>query len=188
MDNILPLIRGLDVTPLLLELKNNPQLWNTNTYRTSNPNSPHREVDDIWIRYNRMEVLENTPELLHAEHDSVWYPAIERLPSLRKLALDLMHHVKGERLGGILITRIPPWKQVYPHDDRGSWHAAYYDKYAVQLESAPGQSFEFEEGGFAAAPGDVYWFNNQVKHWVTNNSDFDRITAIICIRTDKGVA
>jgi len=188
MDNLLPVIRVLDVTLLLLELKNNPQLWNTNTYRTSNPNSPHREVDDIWVRYNHREVLENTPELLHEEHDSVWYPAIERLPSLRKLALDLMHYVKGERLGGILITRIPSGKQVYPHDDCGSWHAAYYDKYAVQLESAPEQAFEFEGERLVAAPGDVYWFNNQKVHWVTNNSNVDRITAIICIRTDKGVA
>jgi hypothetical protein len=56
------------------------------------------------------------------------------------------------------------------------------------LESAPGQSFNFKNGGLAAAPGDVYWFNNQEEHWVKNDSDVDRITAIICIRTDKGVA
>jgi hypothetical protein len=188
MDNMLLLARGLNIVPLLLEIKNNPQLWNEHTYRTSNPTSPHREVDDIWVRYNRKEVLETSPELFNAEHDSVWYPAIERLPSLRKMALDLMHYVKGERLGGILITRVRPGKQVYPHTDYGSWHSAYYDKYAIQLESAPGQSFNFKNGGLAAAPGDVYWFNNQEEHWVKNDSDVDRITAIICIRTDKGVA
>jgi quercetin dioxygenase-like cupin family protein len=186
MDNLLLINRGLNVVPLLLELKNNPQLWNEHKYRTSNPTSPHREVDDIWVRYNRMEVLENAPELFNAEHDSVWYPAIERLPSLRKMALDLMHYVGGERLGGILITRVKPGCRVYPHHDCGAWHSAYYDKYAIQLESAPGQSFDFDGESLSASPGDTYWFNNQKVHWVNNNSDVDRITVIVCIRTDKG--
>jgi hypothetical protein len=187
MDNLLHIAQGVNVIPTLLEIKNNPQLWNQHAYRTSSDDSPHREVSDIWVRYNDINNLDmNDPQKFNQEHESVWYPSIDKLPSIKKIAYDLMHYVNGERLGGILITKIKPGKQCYPHDDVGSWHSAYYDKYAVQLEGDCKQAFHFEEGSFSAKPGDIYWFNNQEKHWVTNDSDVDRITMIICIRTNKG--
>jgi hypothetical protein len=95
-----------------------------------------------------------------------------------------MYLVKGERLGGILITRIPPGGICKPHHDRGTWHASYYDKYALQLESHPFQAFHFDEGSYSAMPGELYWFNNQEVHWVTNESPIDRITLIFCIKVD----
>ena len=188
MKNLLHIAAGIDILPLLLEIKNNPQLWDEFPERTQgNPHSPHRDVHDIWVRYNSRDNLDPTcPEKFHAEHDSVWYSSADKLHSVKKLVYDLMAHVRGERLGGVLITRIPPGAQCYPHSDAGSWHSAYYDKYAIQLESDCQQAFHFDEGSFSAKPGDVYWFNNQDTHWVTNSSSVDRITLIICIRTNKG--
>ena len=95
-----------------------------------------------------------------------------------------MAHVKGERLGGVLITKIPPGVTCMPHVD-GGWHAAYYDKYAVQLQSAPRQHFHFQDESLCAAPGDIYWFDNSVEHWVTNESSVDRMTMIVCIRHNR---
>lgn len=187
MNNVLHILSGINVLPMLLELKQNPQLWDEHTFRTANPMSPHRDVSDIWVRYNAIENFDpQWPMRFHEEHDSVWYPAAELLPSLRKFALDLMRHVDGDRLGGILITRIPAGAQCHPHVDTGPWHADYYEKFALQLESDPAQAFHFEEGSFSARPGDVYWFNNTPVHWVTNDSAVDRITAIVCIHTAKG--
>lgn len=191
---------NVNVVPILLELKNNPQLWNEHTVRTQDPTSPHHGLDDIWVRYQHIDNVKTDPQehikSLNGPHESVWYPCIDLLPSVKKLAYDLMYMVKGERLGGILITRIPPGKQCKPHVDTGSWHAAYYDKYAVQLECAPDldyhagmatpeQAFNFDGEHFCARQGDLYWFNNQEKHWVTNDSNVDRITIIFCIRTNK---
>ena len=83
-----------------------------------------------------------------------------------------------------MITKIPPGGMVKPHVDHG-WHADYYDKYAVQLQGNCDQAFCFENESFSALPGDVYWFNNKVEHWVVNNSSEDRMTMIICIRSDR---
>jgi len=192
---------NVNVAAILLELKNNPQLWNEHTVRTQDPTSPHHGLDDIWVRYQHIDKVKNDPQAhiasLNEPHESVWYPSINYLPSVKALAYEVMRMVKGERLGGILITRIHPGQECKRHIDTGSWHAAYYDKYAVQLESAPDlayhtgqaaepeQAFHFDGEHFCARQGDLYWFNNQEFHWVPNNSAVDRITIIFCIRTNK---
>lgn len=168
---------GVNVQPLVLSLKRQPWLWNTNTDRTSPEHSPHHQVDDIWVRFDPDKKTDT-------EHISKWYPAWYALPELRPIVFDLMRKVEGEQLGGILITRIPAGSSVLPHTDFG-WHASYYDKYIVQIESSPEQSFNFKGESLCARPGDVYWFDNSKEHWVTNESSVDRISLIICIRSNR---
>ena len=194
---------GMDIIrKIQLELKNNPQVWNQYDFRRKDPSSPHHGLDDIWVRYQHLDdVNPDIPCNLMMQkfpHESVWYPSIKYLPSIKDLAYEIMGKVKGERLGGILITRIKPGKQCRPHVDVGTWHAAYYNcKIAVQLECAPDinyhaglvdtpeQAFHFPGEHFCAKQGDYYWFDNQKEHWVPNNSKVDRITIIICIRTNR---
>ena len=121
------------------------------------------------------------PKDFFKEHDSVWYPAFEQLPALKPLIFSLMAHVEGERLGGVLITRIPPGSSVAPHKDVG-WHAGYYRKFGVQLRGGPDQFFCFEGETMVADAGDVYEFDNTATHWVENRSDRERITMIVCIK------
>ena len=184
MNNVLSLGQ-VDHLPALLQIKQNPQLWDLYKNRTERYDSPHNGISDIWVRYRDYKDFNGSWAEFNEEHDPVWYDAAERLPAVKDLAFQIMNRVRGERLGGILITRIPPTGYVAPHVDV-SWHAAYYDKYAIQLEGHPQQAFCFEEGEYSAQPGEVYWFNNQVTHWVRNDSPVDRITLIICIRTDRG--
>ena len=183
MNNLLP-IGSIDIVPALLQLKRNPQFWNLYTNRTENYTSPHSGISDIWIRYRDYKDFNGNWADFNEEHDPIWYEASDAMPAFKDIAFQIMSNVRGERLGGILITRIPPGAGVAPHID-ASWHAAYYDKYAVQLESHPDQAFCFDEGEYSASPGEVYWFNNQVTHWVRNDSPIDRITLIVCIRSDR---
>lgn len=166
---------GVNIGPLLWALQENPQFWNLHPDRTIHPDSPHHGVDDIWIRYAAPEVQDK-----HQPHESVWYPCADVLP-VRDIAMRLMAYVGGERLGGILITRIPPGGQVKPHTDPG-WHARYYEKFAVQVASAPGQAFCFEGDRLEPKPGDIYWFDNSQSHWVVNPTQYERITLICCIK------
>jgi quercetin dioxygenase-like cupin family protein len=95
-----------------------------------------------------------------------------------------MRFVEGVEIGGVLITRIPPGKSVRPHTDPG-WHARRYEKYGVQITSAPGQLFCFEGEELETQPGDVFWFDNAHTHWVTNPTHYERITMIVCIRKEN---
>lgn len=180
MSHIKFLFGGVNVAPMQWALAEHPELWDQLTTRTEDPDSPHHGLSDIWARYADPETQK--PD---GSHDSKWYPAADLLP-VREIVYPLMSAVKGDRLGGVLITRIRPGQVCKPHVDPG-WHARYYQKFAVQIQSAPGQAFHFEGESLVTKPGDVFWFDNAYTHWVTNDSDVDRITLIVCIKTDKGV-
>lgn len=169
---------GVNVTPVVEAIAAHPELWNQYTTRTEI--YEHSQVSDIWVRYNAFENFTGDREAFNTEHDSVWYPAAEAL-GIKPFLLDFMRLVEGTRLGGVLITKIPPGGRVAPHVDRG-WHTQYYEKFAIQLMGNLKQAFHFEGESFSALPGDCYTFDNSVSHWVTNDSESDRMTLIVCVR------
>lgn len=177
MDHIFK-VAELNPLPLLVELANASHLWNQNTQRTMIQNGPFEGTADIWLRYADL----TKPFALDEPHESVWYPGADLTPSIVCAIGDLYKGVEGKELGGVLVTAIPPGGSVKPHVDPG-WHAKHYDKYAIQLMAHPDSFFGFTDGQFHTAPGDVYWFNNQVPHWVENDTPETRVTIIACIRS-----
>jgi hypothetical protein len=181
----LPPIRMLKATfhveRALEQLAAHPELWNQHTHRTHGYGTPHRTIDDIWVRYNDLSKYIGDRSFFADEHDSVWYPGAEMIPAVVDLVMDLMGEVRGERLGGVLITRIPAGGQVDPHVDQG-WHARYYDKFCIQLMGNPEQAFCFRGYSLSALPGQIYTFDNSREHWVTNSSKEDRMSLIVCIK------
>lgn len=171
-----------DVRPLVSQLYCHPELWNDFDLRTNHPQSPHREMDDIIVRYNARSNFTGDRSAFNAQHDGVWWDAAERLPAVQPIVFDLMRAVQGEQLGMVLITRQPAGATCYPHVDNG-WHAGHYEKYAVQLQAAPKQTFHVQEESLETRAGDCFWFDNSKTHWVTNVSDQTRMTMIVCIRT-----
>lgn len=173
----------IDPAPLREKLKANPGLFGRNPQRLQ---GPHREVTDVWVRFNDVKPYLESGDMsgFVDEHESVWYPEAEELPEAKRIIFDIMAHVNGERLGGVLITKLSPGGKVYPHVDHG-WHAEYYSsKYYVPIENYKGSTFNFESGSIAPELGEVYQFDNTKLHWVDNNSKFDRLAMVVCIKTD----
>lgn len=176
---------GVDISGLVKELEANPQLWDDNQFRRT-AGSPHLDLSDIIVRYNDWANFKDRVSF-NEEHESVWWNAYKHLPSLKPLVFDLMRRLCGERLGMVLITRIPPRASCKPHKDTG-WHSRYYDKCAIQIKSNEKQAFCFESCKLVTKPGDVYSFDNSHVHWVTNDSDEERITLIVSIRNQTTAA
>jgi hypothetical protein len=172
---------GWDVEPLQQQLAAHPDVWNRHTMRTASEGTPHREVDDIWVRYNAWENFSGDAEAFNSEHESEWYPVVAQLPAAWSLARRVARLAGMRKLGGVLITRVPPGGEVKPHVDHG-WHAHAHDKIAVQIQGNRGQSFCFDMVSLRTVPGDVYQFDNSFKHWVLNPTDQERITMIVCVR------
>lgn len=171
------LAEGIDVAPLRDALLANPELWDQHKARTEPVTSPHHGLSDIWARWAAPGVDGSLP------HDAIWYPSADILP-IRQLVYPLMSVLEGDRLGGVLITKIPAGRECAPHTDPG-WHARFYTKFAIQVQAEPGQRFCFDDGHLVTKPGDLFTFDNAFTHWVTNPTDHDRITAIVCIKTDR---
>ncbi|CAG4900827.1 aspartyl/asparaginyl beta-hydroxylase domain-containing protein [Paraburkholderia saeva] len=186
MRNFLKIAEGVDVIPLLAELARSPQLWDQNTLRTTHPQTPHKQVSDIWLRFNDLSLYEKDGDAKHVidEHESINYPAFSQLPAARALIFALMARVQGERLGRCLITRLAPGRKIDAHVD-GGFHAAYYDRYHIALQSLPGSTFRAGDETVCMRPGEVWWFDNAQEHEVFNNSADDRIHLIMDIKASR---
>lgn len=180
---------GIDVGPLLAQLQDHPELWDAYPLRRTGKGTPHTGMTDIFVRYNNIEpfIAKNDFRGFNDEHVPVWYPAWEKLPALRPIVFGLMAAVEGEMLGGVLITKIETGKGIERHIDSG-WHVGYFDKFYVSLKSEPGADFCCEVDGEVETlnprPGEIWRFDNRKPHWVANASGADRITLIVCIRTE----
>ena len=189
MTNFLKIAEGIDVTPLRLALARQPDLFGRYAERQCAPGTPHASMTDIWVRYNDRRPFEASGDFskINDPHESVWYPESAKLPEIQPIVHGLMSYVRGERLGGILITKLPAGGVIEPHVDFG-WHAKKYDKFYVAVQNDPGAVFGFPDGEIHAKAGEAWWFRNDVEHWVSNKSRSDRIAMIACIETSKGPA
>lgn len=172
----------IDVAPLLREIDENPDLWNSRPERRSSA-SPHRETSDIWIRYASPEAMRE-PGFMQLPHESVWWSAYRDLPSLDAI-IEIVRQALGGplRLGGMLATRIPPGCQVYPHHDRGSWHSEYYTtKVWLPLRANDRCVNVVEDERMVWKAGEAWSHDNLVTHSVRNGGETDRVVLILCFR------
>lgn len=179
MRHFLRLAENVDVMPALRELATQPELWDQNTLRTSHPDTAHADVSDIWLWFN--EIPQNPNDVIN-DIQTIPYPAWGRLPTLRKLVLDLIRRVDGVQLGRCIVTKLPPGGIITPHVDQGA-PAEFYTRYQIVLQSYPGALFYCENETANFHSGDVWWINNRVQHSVVNNSADDRIVCIVDIRS-----
>ncbi len=168
---------ALDVSEAVKQLEN-PEVWNERDERRKA--YAHAATSDCWVRFRDMQAWDGSDGLTD-EHESVWQPVVHKIPAVWSLVRKVLRRERPERLGGVLLTKIPPGGSVEPHIDSG-WHAGYYEKIAVQIRGNKEQAFCFENCELRPVAGEVYTFRNDVLHWVTNDSAEDRITLIVCLR------
>ena len=173
----------VDISAALAEVLAAPELWGEHPERTSYADSAHRETQDIWLRFRDERTLTDPAEY-DRPHWSVWYPAMERLPSLKPLILDVMRRIDGTHLGGCLMTRIPGGKRVYPHIDTG-WHASTMNTKAYLILQANDGCLNMCGDDVAIMrTGSVWTFDNSKLHSVLNNGRSDRIACIVTCRVE----
>ena len=175
---------NIDVIPLALAIARQPDLWNRQKERRCVPGTSHLDTSDIWIRFNDYKNSDQPYTDFIGEHDSVWYDAYYQLPQLRPIIFSVMARCEAVRLGGVLITKIPPGKAVLPHTDRG-WHPEYYNpKIYIPIVTNSAVLNRCEDEWVVMNAGEAWYINNTVEHEVINNGDSERITLIICMRCD----
>lgn len=178
---------GVDVAPLLSQIDEHPQLWDSLPYRRCAPGSPHAEMQDIWCRYNDATpfIEKGSFDGFNEPHIPVWYPASHVLPALRPIVFDLMSEVDGEMLGGVLLTRMDRGAVIKPHVDVG-WHAKYFNcKVYVILRANESCINRYIEDEVVMRPGECWRFDNSVLHSVENHGPTERIALVVCIRTER---
>jgi Aspartyl/Asparaginyl beta-hydroxylase len=185
---------GVDPLPLLHALALQPHLWNSNKTRTWHPQSAHRVVDDVLLRYNDFDADrgDDFVERVCSEIHCINLPAFAALPQAVPIVFGLMARVSGEHLGRVFISRMAPGICIPPHSDRIAPAeeafpdkippAVYFARYQVALKASPGVIFRAGDEEVFMEPGTIWHFDNTVTHEVLNHSRDDRISLVIDIR------
>ena len=174
------LASNLDVGRILNEILRRPDLWDENNLRTTHPGTAHSQVSDIWVWFNKLPKDES--EVIN-DKEVIPYRAWKQIPALRNVIFALMRQVDAVRLGRVIITRLPPGKEITPHVDGGA-PAEYYSRSHLAIQCLPGNIFQMEEEKVSFQTGQIWWIDNKKLHSVVNNSSDDRIVCIIDLRCE----
>jgi hypothetical protein len=173
----------VDVAAAARQLDQHPELWNEFPERRI-AGSPHEGVDDIWVRWRTRDQL-TAPERYTEEHFASFLHPWRTLTEIQPIVYELMARVSAVYLGGILITRIPPGREVLPHHDRGPWHAEFMNcKVYLPLKSNAECVNLCEGDSVVMRAGEAWTFDNLRVHSVENRGDTERVTLIVCMRVE----
>jgi Aspartyl/Asparaginyl beta-hydroxylase len=190
MRNFLRIAEGMNVKPLLNALYRKPELWKADDFLRKFPQGPFGETDTIYLRFQEHVPVETEEELQlyqqnrlagHDLHECPWRPEVNELPEARAHIMGLVTALGATRLGRCMINRVVPGGRIFPHAD-SPWHASYWDRYHLVLQSRPGNTFRCADETIWMREGEIWWFQNALEHEVINNSDADRIHLVIDLR------
>lgn len=181
MRNFHRVATGIKVDQLVHSIARQPTLWNRYNFRTTFPNTPFAENDDIVVRYPAPEACEEGIEHVINADRSEWYPVVGFLPELADIVLDVMRFSRAYALDRLLITRLPPGGQILAHtDDRGSYvGGGDVERLHLVLQGLPGSLFSCGDETVCMLTGELWWFNPHMEHSAVNNSIDDRIHLLI---------
>lgn len=189
MSNFQRIAAGVNVTPLMLAIARRPELWQADTYLRDYPQGPFGEIESIMLRFPEKRVFDQESEVeaykrgehFFDQHESIDYPAYALLTEARPLVMSVFAAVAGERLGRVMINKIKPGGEIFPHADTPE-HVKYYSRFHVVLQSDVGVRFRCGQEWAHWETGAVFWFRNAEEHQVINDSSIDRIHMIIDAR------
>ncbi|ANA34441.1 aspartyl/asparaginyl beta-hydroxylase domain-containing protein [Ralstonia mannitolilytica] len=190
MRNFLKLAEGVNVKPLVNALYRKPDLWKADDFLRKYPQGPFGDTDTVYLRFqDHVQVQSAEEEELYKQnklaghdlHECPWRPEVDQLPEARALIMALMTATGATRLGRCMINRLVQGGKIFRHAD-SPWHASYWDRYHIVLQSEPGNVFTCGEEQIWMRPGEIWWFQNAIEHEVVNNSADDRIHLVVDLR------
>jgi hypothetical protein len=186
MRNFQIVATNVDVIPLVMALHTHPQLWNRHNFRTTYTGTPHRDVDDILLRFSAFQKTADPDHLedVLEDLDPVFYPAWKELPQAHPIVFDLMRRVEAHTLGRVIITRLRPGGRICPHADTDGAYVARDDgmRFHVVLQGLPGSLYHCGDEVVCMRSSEVWWFNHREVHSVENNSSEDRLHLLVDFR------
>jgi aspartyl/asparaginyl beta-hydroxylase len=184
MRNFYRLAQGLNMNAIQHALARQPDLWNENTFRTTFPNTPHVDVDDIWLRFSDPAKCDTTSTVI-GDDSPIWFHGALKLPEVQPIILDLMRAVSAYELGRVLITRIKPGGVILPHTDSAGDYVLTRDRvrYHVVIQGLPGSMYRTGDETVNMKTGEIWFFNPLLEHEVYNHSADDRIHLLVDLVT-----
>lgn len=183
MKNFYRVAQNVDVRAVMLSLVGKEDLWNQNKFRTTYPNTPFTQVDDIWLRFSDPSKCTTDAKEM-GDANSVWHEAAMLVP-VKALVLDIMRLTESYQLDRLIITRLGPGKTIARHADNAGPYTQHPDRkrYHVVLQGLPGSLYNVGDETVQMLTGEVWWFDALKEHEIVNNSTDDRIHMLVDLVT-----
>ncbi len=177
MKNFRTVLSGIDPAPLLKQIADRPDLWNNDPeLQKSKEFTALYAVNNITLRRIMPPSGPGNPPFRN-------FDAFYVLSEARRIVFDVMRAVEGEILSQVIISRMRDNEVIQPHIDYlPPGVPLSFQRFQVPLAVKPGVVFVCGDEQLYMEPGHAYWFDNQVRHSVYNNSGTDRISMRIDIR------
>ncbi len=174
MKNFKKFLTNVPIEKFLEEVEINDFLWKEYRFRSEYKGSVHCDTDCIVLR--AQEVI-GTP----SEKDVVEcinFPNMQYFPVIEDYLEDIKELFNVKEFGRVFLVKLYPGGMVKPHIDQGRYAEAGHRIHLV-LQSDEGNTFTCGSETVHMKPGELWWFDHEVVHYVNNNSNRDRIHLLI---------
>ena len=172
---------SIDLTAVLDELASQTDAWAEDTSRQTKVKC-QRETETIFLR----SVAKPVPAGVNANdvHPSRLTRMAKRFPKALELCEAIAAGENG-RLARATIVKLLPNGRVYPHIDHGNYYRIR-DRYHLVLVSQAGSPLITGEETAVLQTGELWVFDNKVRHEARNTSSAPRIHLIFDIEPAPG--
>ena len=172
----------VELGPLLAELDAEPEMWFSDTSRQRKVRC-QRNTLNIFLRAPK-KPLPPGAKNANDVHECRLTRAAARFP--RTLALcERIADEWGATLGRATLVGLLPKSRVYPHIDTGAYYRIR-DRLHLVLRSPEGSPLAAEEETVTMREGEIWVFNNKVRHWANNPSKEARVHLIFDLLPTRG--
>ena len=174
MQHFTRIAEGVDTRPLLAELDAEPDMWFADTSRQRKVRC-QRNTLNIFLRAPK-KPLPPGAKNANDVHESRRMRAAAKFP--RTLAFcESIAEEWGAALGRAALVDLLPKSRVYPHIDTGAYYRIR-DRLHLVLRSPEGSPLAAGEETVVMREGELWVFNNKVKHSAENPSQEPRVHLI----------
>jgi len=160
--------QGINVAPLLAEIRNQDAAWLANTSRQDKI-EVQRDTNTIFLRN-----AARRPDLhVNENQESVVTPIANDFPIAMGFLTKVAELLKGS-LSRATIVRLKPQSQVGMHIDTGSYYLIR-NRFHFVLQSPSGSHLQAGNEQVLMREGELWWFDNKQHHSAFNASDEWRI-------------
>ena len=156
---------------------NNSKFWNWINLRRLAYQSQHNDVEDIVLRFQPVQGLFTFEDFLNGKECADLFVQ-KYMPKTCELIITL---TKRFKVGRVVIAKLKAGGMIGEHIDEGEYHKDY-SRYHLVVDTNPKVIFGCGGEEVHMPEGTIWWFNNQLPHYVRNDGDTDRTHIIVDIK------
>ena len=174
MSHFARIAEGVDTEPLLAELDVAPEMWYADTSRQRKVRC-QRNTLNIFLRAPK-KPLPPGAKNANDVHESRLMRAAAKFPCALAFCENIADEW-GAALGRATLVALLPKSRVHPHIDTGAYYRIR-DRLHLVLRSPEGSPLSAEAETVVMREGELWAFNNKVRHWAENPSQEPRVHLI----------